>query len=316
MQQPEHFISCDWGTSNLRLRLVDKNSLEVLQERKSNVGVKSLNQDFRQQNEQSQTEFFSQYLIQEIEKLVGNETAYQVVASGMVTSTLGLKELPYVAAPFAASGETLYREALPLNERLQLILVSGVHDDAGVMRGEEIQAVGLADVLNVKDHGVLLLPGTHSKHMSFEAGHFTRFKTFMTGELFDLISTKSILSASVKAGDFDEKARTAFLRGVAKAAEGQSSASLFSIRALDLLQKTTATENFYFLSGLLIGEELRYLQQEKQAIAVAASGILEQLYRLALTTIVEDQQRLTFITAAQFEHAFLLGQRKILATYE
>lgn len=125
---------------------------------------------------------------------------------------MGMFELPYAAIPITFDGASLLWKDFALRGGRKLILVSGVRSVDGMMRGEEVQAVDLARYLaEIREEGMLILPGTHSKHISFSGGRFSSFQTFMTGELFKIISEQSILSNSVVANDWFAASKKAFL---------------------------------------------------------------------------------------------------------
>lgn len=315
MSSANYFISCDWGTSNFRLRVVDRDSFEILAERTSNLGVKAVYQKFRAQDECSQEAFFSMYLLQQIETLPETLQKLPMVVSGMASSTIGMKELDYVGFPFDGSGEQLYWETLSLRAGQEIILVSGVKSNNGIMRGEEMQAVGLSAHLEEFGSAILVLPGTHSKHIHFEEGAYTSLKNFMTGELFEVLTTHSILSNSVSAGPWDQRAREAFSQGLQQAAAGSITADLLSVRTRDVLEHTPKERNYYFLSGLLIGDELRYQKDQQEMICLAASGPVFTLYKNALELLCHPDQ-LTFFAAEALEKALFAGQHKILVRNE
>ncbi|MBB6461957.1 2-dehydro-3-deoxygalactonokinase [Flammeovirga kamogawensis] len=328
MTLPDKFISCDWGTSNFRLRLIKTDTLEVLNEHKTDKGVKTLFQEFKAQNRINQDRFFSNYLTQEIERISPSSKKNVVVASGMASSSIGLKELGYSAMPFDAKGKNLFSKHILLNKDLSVVLVSGAKTEKDVMRGEEIQAVGLADFLPIDQEGLLLLPGTHSKHINYDKSTYTDFQTYMTGEMFDIISTQSILASSVEKAPFKEEYKSAFIQGVEAGTKGNLSSSLFSIRAHDMMnnnflvraenisESAAKQENYYYLSGLLIGEELSYLKESYKMISVAANGTLGLLYKYALEAIVQDKKQLNFLDEELLERALLIGQKKVLESYE
>ncbi|MBC8767687.1 2-dehydro-3-deoxygalactonokinase [Arenibacter sp. BSSL-BM3] len=312
MGLPDKFISCDWGTSNFRLRLVDSHSLKVLSEIRTDLGIKKCYQLYKQQSERSQESYFADYLLAQLENLDLNGVEnYLLVASGMLSSSIGMQELEYCQLPIAFSGEDLISNWLSLDGKLDLLLISGARTNKDVMRGEEIQAIGLSDYLPKKEKGVLLLPGTHSKHIYFDTGRFIDFTTYMTGELFEVISKHTILSASVEEAGWNPSYEDIFVEGVKKGVANQQMASLFSIRANSLIHKTSAKENYYYLSGLLIGAELGHLKEKSETVYLAVTGIQNELYQLALKSFL-PMDRIVCFDPQFIETALLVGQLKIL----
>lgn len=314
MATPDYFISCDWGTSNFRLRVVETATLSITAEHKTDCGIKSLYEKFLKQREKEQTQFFADYLKTQILLLPKKYQNYIIIAAGMASSNIGLFELNYADFPLNTNGKNLIWKHLVFNNNLEILLISGAKTNTGMMRGEEIQAVGLEQQLKQYKKGILLLPGTHSKHLAYDNGIYTHLKNYMTGELFEILSKKSILvnSVSTSSSTILEKP---FLEGVQLGLQGQLSASLFSIRAKDLLQTKTKEENYYFLSGLLIGDEISYLEQTTENIFLVAPDPVFSLYKIALQQIINPKQ-LILLDDNVLENALLLGQKKILLQYE
>lgn len=309
------FISCDWGTSNLRIRLVDVNSLAILKELKSDDGIKFLYQKFTAQNQKDQLSFYLSFLKKKIKLLKPENDNYSVVCSGMASSNLGLQELPYSSFPMDFSGSTLRTAKIKLAPHQNLYLVSGVKNAYGMMRGEEIQAIGLENHVDKFKKGVLILPGTHSKHIFFENGSFTGLSNYMTGELFDVLSKQSILSNSLRPCKFSETHYHSFRHGVSLGLDGKLTSSLFGIRARHILHNHNPEKNAALLSGLLIGDELSHLKHHPDQVILAAPESISKQYQMALTSAM-DKSKLTFIAADKLDKALLQGQRKILTHHE
>ena len=195
-----------------------------------------------------------------------------IVLSGMVGSALGWQVVPYVdgAVALGALGRHLQPVAYPgdavdvgdaadATAPPPVAIVPGycVRDAQGqpdVMRGEETQLLG-AHCLGHSD-GWFVLPGTHSKWVELRAGHVAQLRTFMTGELFDLLGRHGTLAAAGgQAAPVWDAA--AFANGVLAAqAGGALSQQLFACRARVVCGDMPATSSRAYLSGLLIGTEL------------------------------------------------------------
>ncbi|MEJ7588662.1 MAG: 2-dehydro-3-deoxygalactonokinase, partial [Ferruginibacter sp.] len=109
---------------------------------------------------------------------------------------------------------------------------------------------------------LFIFPGTHSKHLSVKNGMVTSITTYMTGELFDLLSSKSILSASVKKNERGDNSPF-FIEGVIKGTGSNLTNSIFHVRTNHLFNKITSFENYDYLSGLLIGHELKEIARDR-----------------------------------------------------
>ncbi len=311
MSLPSYFISCDWGTTNFRLRLVETRKLKVISECMTDQGVKALFQKFSEQNEVDQNAYYINYLKEQIKRFPVEYQNIQVITSGMSTSNIGLLELPYAKLPFDGTGKSFVREKISIGDGQELLLVSGIKSETGMMRGEEIQAIGLEEYLSPYNRGILLLPGTHSKHISYRDGQFYAMKNYMTGELFDVLGKKSILSNSLEPGAWDSKSEKAFLEGVQLGIDGKLTSSLLVIRARHVVEGKNKKDNNFMLSGLLIGDELSYLKDTDHYVFLAAPDSLFHLYKTALETFM-DSKKMVVLNDAVLEKALLTGQRKIL----
>jgi 2-dehydro-3-deoxygalactonokinase len=214
--------------------------------------------------------------------------------SGMAGSRQGWQEAPYCPCPagFAELGQHL----LWLQPG-RIALVPGLSclgqdtlQTPDVMRGEEVQIFGALRLAG-RDTATLVLPGTHSKWAQVENARVTRFSTFMTGELYALLSQHSILGKTLDLnGAFNE---AAFLQGVDQSqTTGSMLHQLFAVRTLGLFERLPAAALPSFLSGLLIGEELR--TQNRPAtqgpLILIGSDSLTMRYTLAMRHMGIDCQ--------------------------
>lgn len=307
------FLSVDWGTSNFRLRLVDKLSLQVIKESNSPMGVKPLYLKWQQDG--GDREFiFLDFLSQQIGELQSDlPQNIEIVISGMASSSIGIRELPYAPLPFDINGNGLYVELIkhPLFPG-GFQLISGVCSGSDVMRGEETQLVGLADEGDLHERTIFILPGTHSKHVICENDRITDFNTYMTGELFQVISQHSILKSSVakpSSGYMDLKD---FDAGVLMSESVPSILnSLFKVRTNDILGKKSAQENYYFLSGLLIGAEMVTLRSMSfDQVLLCAGNDLYKYYERAMR-VLGFADKMKILDQEVIEHAVIKGQVKI-----
>ncbi|SHE47565.1 2-dehydro-3-deoxygalactonokinase [Fodinibius roseus] len=312
------FLSCDWGTSSFRLRLVASDTGSVITAIKDKTGIKEIYKRWTAYGgELSRIDFYQSFLMQKVEELKSTSPVAvdypPVILSGMASSSIGIKELAYAPLPFELDDPNLNIEMVAATDRFpcDLYLVSGLCSSDDVMRGEETELLGLHSTLNISE-GLFLLAGTHSKHVVVEDRTVISFKTYMTGELFDIISSQSILSASV-AEDMDSAAAPGrdFKKGVEEAQQKNLLHSLFGIRARDLLRDTSDKgSNYDFLSGLLIGTELKEMKPAARTpIILWGSSRLQQYYAAALDVLGRKVIRPEI---KEEEEITSLGQRSIL----
>ncbi len=284
-------IAIDWGTTSLRGARLDASG-KVLEERAFQRGILSVNPGG-----------FNAVFDECFGDWMQSDDALCLM-SGMVGSKQGWLEAPYCPCP-AGFGDIVKR--LVWVDPGRIAIVAGLNTEhqsidhgmapaepglPDVMRGEETQIYGALQLLGLKD-AVLVLPGTHSKWVQVRGGLIQSFTTFMTGELYALLRTHSILAKTLPAhdGDFIE---AAFIQGVAVSQQGSSLLStIFSVRTLSLFDRLPAAALPSYLSGLLIGEELRTQQlPTSSTVLVIGSTALTARYRLALGQFDQPAQTL------------------------
>ncbi len=298
-----YFLSCDWGTSTLRLMLVDAVSGEIIAGESTDNGIADT---FAQwiPTESTREAFYLDVLSLQItaieKKLNLNLDQVPLIVSGMASSSIGIMELPYSVLPFDLSGSNLTMRHLPetTDFKHKTTLISGVRSTDDVMRGEETQLIGCIDSgQTLINDEIFIFPGTHSKHIRIDNNQVTGFKTFMTGDFFELLSQKSILSASVeKTAAMESTGQlSSFKAGVEEGATNGLLSAAFKVRTNNLFGKYSKAENFDFLSGLLIGAELTdpAIRTAKKVHLLCGSK-LEQHYQIAFECLGLSQQLKTY----------------------
>jgi 2-dehydro-3-deoxygalactonokinase len=271
------FAAADWGTTRLRVWLLDANGA-VLDERRSDEGMLA-----------AQPDRFAEILERQLAEM-GADASLPVIICGMAGARQGWIEAPYVSVP--ASLDSIFDAAarVPGLTRDVRIVPGLAQRDASapdVLRGEETQLAGAAASLGSGPH-LVCMPGTHCKWVAPENGQVVRFQTFMTGELFSVLSGQSILRhsigesarASVESEAFAKACRAALADG------SPMETKLFRIRAATLLQGLTPDDAASTLSGLLIGAEIAAARAafriDSGKIVLIASGAMHDLYDTAL----------------------------------
>ena len=239
------WIAVDWGTSNLRAWAMGPDG--PLDQAVSDDGMGKL-----------QPHDFEPALLRLIEPwLTAAHT--QVLACGMVGARQGWREAAYRTVPCTPVDAAGILHVPTQDNRITFHIAPGLRQNspADVMRGEETQVAG-ALALNPGFDGVICAPGTHSKWMQVSAGEVVSFQTYMTGELFALLSTQSVLRHSMTMDGTEPWDDAAFDAGLSDALSrpDRIAARLFSLRAEFLLHGLTPTQARARLSGLLIGIEL------------------------------------------------------------
>lgn len=263
-------LGIDWGTSSLRGALLDAQG-QVLDERGAPRGIMTVAPG---KFPAVLRDTFGDWL----------QRCDLALICGMAGSRQGWIEAPYCPCP-AGFGDVARQLAWVEPGRIAIVPgLSCEHDGApDVLRGEETQVLGALQLLGIND-GVLVLPGTHSKWVRVREGRVTDFSTCMTGEVYGLLRRHSILARTMPDAD-GELDEAAFERGLAHARRSPGLLqSAFSTRTLSLFGRMAEAALPSYLSGLVIGEELRSqkLQDTREPVVVIGSPELTDRYGLAL----------------------------------
>ena len=252
-------IALDWGTSSLRAYKLGPAGV-VLEQRSLATGIMHLPTESREIAGVLCTDGFELAFDSACGDWLDAQPRLPVIACGMVGSAQGWSEAAYRSTPVdvASLGQALH--GIRSLRGVQVHIVPGVIEQVGlpnVMRGEETQVLGVLQGLGPK---VLIgLPGSHSKWVEVVEGRITHFDTFMTGEVFAVLSKHSILGRTQQASE--QFQAEAFDRGVhvALSNDGQRGvlSTLFSARTLGLTAQLAPDQQPDYLSGLLIGHGTR-----------------------------------------------------------
>jgi len=293
----ERIVSCDWGTSNFRIRLVDPVGGDVICERTTGEGITVLDQARESLgiSAEDRAAYLCRHLDGQLDALAeasGEEIGgLPVVVSGMASSTLGIRPLPYAPVPFRLDGRDVVWARLEgmLSKGGVIHLLSGVSSGSDMLRCEEVELIGVSRLIPSMGQGegesVVVMPGTHSKHLYISDGRITTIDTYLTGELFSLLSRHGVLRNSVREGLAFEEGRDAFLEGVKASGEVPLLRALFGIRARHVLRAVDPAVNHHYLSGLLIGHELQALPGDGVMTYLCAGNGLDGPYRDAMEAL-------------------------------
>jgi len=313
-------VGIDWGSSSLRAYLFD-GSHELIDQIESDQGITRIDGGAKS---------FEQTLLE----VVANwrQPGVQILLSGMITSRNGWIETPYLSCP-AKPGD-LYDHAVGLElEGLELRFLPGVcqhgstvassidvspaaatqaiipgsipHVMPDVMRGEELQLLAIGPKTGVE---LLVLPGTHSKWALIDSSSIIAFRTIPTGELFDVLLVHSLIGGLAQVSGWSEPH---FVDGVENGyTQDAILGQLFTCRSSVLLEKRSPVESRSWLSGLLIGREIRegvaLLSGNIEMVRLVGSAKLCRLYEVAL-------KHLDIRCETESQDAARLGYQQILA---
>ncbi len=264
-------IAADWGTSNFRaFRLDGKGG--IVDRRSSAKGVRHVLPGE-----------FPAVLQREVQPwLADGETT--LVVCGMAGSRGGWTETGYVPCPASANDLAHGLVEVPfaggrawIVPGVECTTAEGVPE---VMRGEETAIIGAMEL--VGSDGILCLPGTHSKWVTVRDGRMQSFRTSMTGEIFSTLRRHTILSQFLNDGAVEDM--NTFHEGVEHSAQtGGLLHHIFRVRTLPLKNLLPQDSTGAFLSGLLIGSEVRAMLPPGGHVLLLGADGLCKLYAAAIS---------------------------------
>jgi 2-dehydro-3-deoxygalactonokinase len=292
------FIAGDWGTSRLRLYLCDTRGTVLARGEAEGAAVPDCDGRFAA-------------AVAPWNKAHG---VLPAILSGMVGSTIGWREVPYLKCP--ARPETIAATALRFEAAGRAIAIlpglscRGITGAPDVMRGEETQILGALRLHSqlAKGRQVFCLPGTHTKWAVASDGAVTQFQTALSGELYELLRRHSVLvsdGAHLQDSSVDAQ-NPAFMLGLDFARSNRKADLLhllFSARSRVVTGEMAKTDASSYLSGLILGKDIATAQSLldlKGPVQLICTQALAALYGKALN-------------AYDIESAVIDGDRAALA---
>jgi 2-dehydro-3-deoxygalactonokinase len=250
-----------------------------------------------------------------------------VAAAGMITSSLGLVEVPHVTAPAGAEelAANVRRYDFPDITHLPVLLVPGVRtgfpgidlttvESADLMRGEETICIGLVAMGLTPTPCTVLNLGSHWKVIGVdEGGRITKSITSLTGEMIHTIQTQTILASAVphdRPRSLDPVWVEAGMREQRRAGLARA---MFCVRLLEQGGRSTPEERLAFLIGAFIASDLDALMERKaisDPVIITGGGAIAKAWQEALE---RSSLNASVVSHGELERALLMGLQRITA---
>ena len=273
------WIAVDWGTSNVRAWGIGADG-GIRFTRESPEGMGKL-----------QPADYPAVLDRLVADALEGRASTEVLVCGMAGARQGWREARYLEAPTRldglAAGAVSPEGVAP---KYNVRILPGICQRSGedVMRGEETQLLGLL-AMRPGYGGPVLMPGTHSKWVEISDGRIERFSTAMTGELFDVLGTHSVLRQSLGGEQTGPATEDGIWVGMGAGLDSPEllTSLLFRTRAAALLSDKGPDWCAGYLSGLLVGAEIAGHRDwlGPAAVPIIGSARLGRLYTAALRRI-------------------------------
>lgn len=279
----EYWITVDTGTTNTRAVLWTEDG-QALGIRSTPVGVRDTARDGSNQRLKHGVKECLETLLSEF-GITYNQVV-RVAASGMITSNVGLVEIPHCTAP--VNGEELADAALEVLLEdvcpLPILFIPGVKnsihpvtdenfESMDIMRGEEVECIALLELYRTGQAYVMILPGSHTKFVVVdEKGRIQGCLTTLSGELLSSIIHDTIIADAVgrRFVEKEEYDRGMVLKGYRAASRCGMGRACFSARILSQFTLLGEKAAANFLYGILLQNDI-YAVQHSKAIQVDSS---------------------------------------------
>lgn len=279
-----YVITLDTGTTNTRVTLW--NNKEVVDKVFRDVGVRNTAID----GNNAKLKKAIKEAIDEILKRneMNIDQINRILASGMITSNVGLVEVAHLWAPVGIQelANGIVRHYLPEVVNKEIWFVPGVKNNIteitlenceamDIMRGEEVETIGLLKRLNVEGPALMILPGSHSKFVSVDhQGKITGCLTSLAGELISEITNNTIIASSVNHSLATEFKKNMVIEGYKKGIKVGISRTAFLVRILDQFTGMSVNEKANFLLGAVLSADIMAIKNSRALKVSPASKVI------------------------------------------
>lgn len=296
-----YVITLDTGTTNSRVTLWK--SEDVLDKVSREVGVRDTAID----GNNTRLKSAIKEAIDEILKKnnLTLDEIDKILASGMITSNVGLIEVPHLWAPAGIEdlANGMVSHYIPEVVDKEIWFVPGVKNDVrnvtlencesmDIMRGEEVETIGLIKRLNIKGSSLIILPGSHSKFVSTnKEGKITGCVTSLAGELVSAITHNTIIASSLEhslASSFNEKM---VVEGYKNGKKSGLNRMIFSIRIIDQFTDYSVNDKANFLLGVVLSSDLHAIKNSSALVVSPESDVIiagKDILKDAFKAIIEE----------------------------
>lgn len=327
-------ILIDSGTTNSRIRLIDTKKNKIRDTEKVRIGVRDTAIEGNNKKLKKQLKEGINQLLERNE-MYSTEVEY-IVASGMITSNLGIYEVPHVLAPAGLDDFIAHSKVIKLDGFFNIpwIFIPGMKNRVNegvniidainqfdVMRGEEVEAFGLLMQLDVKGKGVIVLPGSHTKYVVVDENEtLTSCLSTLSGETLLALQKETILSDSLDPQLIKDIDKEMLEKGYDATKQYGLTRSFYHIRLLQLFTELSPNEIANYFVGSVIYEDIQTLLksiieiEEKDWIIVGGSEPLKKVFTHLLKYLKSDI-RIIEADNQQVENSLIYGAQEIANKY-
>ena len=273
------FAVIDCGTTMTRIYIVDDRQAVVASGRRK-VGVRDTSiTGSRDALRNGVTELFFQVLK---ENDIPEKQVEFAIASGMITSEVGLIEIPHLVAPVGLTQlsqgilEVTDQAVLPLGR--PIYFVRGIRNhyppdaraqdlrDIDFMRGEEVQCIGIMNSREMPYPGNIVALSSHTKIMYINGERqIEASNTTISGQFYEAMVSSTNIGKSIVPVEGEEAGGYAYEELIQVATDCVRHAGLgrtmLMPRFLQVLLKTNSTERQIFVDAAIAADDLNAFRE-------------------------------------------------------
>ncbi|GKX29687.1 2-dehydro-3-deoxygalactonokinase [Vallitalea longa] len=313
------YITIDTGTTNTRIRYISDD--EILGESKIDTGV-------RDTAITGNKEKLKKSIKSGIHDCMKNthinvEDVDKIIAFGMITSNLGLLEIPHLESPVGVDDLRKHVEKKIFTDIIDkpIYFIPGVKNKSGdeiyevdMMRGEETETVRAMSY--GESEFIYVSPGSHTKFVFVEDNKIIKCSTTLSGEMMKAISQHTVLADSLPHDLIEHIDRKYICKGIEAASEYGFSRTCFMVRILDVLSDTTDNERANFIAGAIGYMDIQSIKHEmewgKIQFIIGGNKILQELYKNVLEITGYDKNKIVVLSKEEVDVGSSLAAIKIV----
>lgn len=327
-------ILIDSGTTNSRIRLTKLNENEIIDSIKFNIGVR--NTAIEGNNKTLKTRL-KEGILEIIHRndLKSYEIKY-IIASGMITSNLGIYDLPHIKGPSSikdfALNSVIYKSEDFLN--IPVLFIPGMKNPIGsendiikniniydMLRGEEVETIGLLKQIDVKGKGIMVLPGSHTKYIYVDENkRLLSCLSTLGGETLLSIQKETILSKSLNNELIVDIEYDLLKMGYYASEEFGVTRGLYHVRLLDNFSKLDNNQLANYYTGVIIHDDIKALiksienQEDIEWVIVGGQDPLRKVFYNLIKDLNLDWNIIE-ANDQQVEYSTVIGSKIIASSY-
>lgn len=325
-----NYITIDTGTTNTRIRYVEDG--KILATYKDKIGVKDTaitgNSDRLKTSIKTGIEECLKSCNKDLEDIDN------IIASGMITSGLGLVEIQHLVAPVGVEDLSKAIVVKKFDDIVDkpIYFIPGVKNRVSdnsyhevsqidMMRGEEVETIGILDLINTSENVIFISPGSHTKFVFIdETGKILKCSTTLTGELLWALSKETVLADSIPKELISTIDREYIGKGVEAAKEHGFSKACFLVRVLDLFTQARKNQLANFIAGAIGYYDIKSIENDLKddniEILIGGNSILRELYGSILELSGYHKSKIHLLDDDMVEKASTIGAIKVVQKYK